>query len=397
MSGHDHPQEVRFIHQSMNLEHALHQEDTSALEAYLNPSLGSYSEKDLEGALAALQGRLRQMGLPPLGDLYRPDTENLKTTLRCLSELLNRVVLSQDKGGASVARLTKLNADYKILQTQLEKVNAKKKVADQEIQMLGTKVKKLENEMAEKKKAYDNRLAEFEAEKSTWDNKYKQFGNELRKKDNVIKKYTEMLENPLSKDTRAINGVEVIGDLTRPGSKFYGPNEPYSEFMSFCNDTTRDQFNSLRKENDHMREQLSEINQMMGEIIKVRKAVVERRLYDQEGQENKVMVQIRQELLNLRESDLEVSGLQAIKENMKRFRDYMDKIDSANFGIPLEKAYQFSPEADIDEIKNIKKLKDLISRQQLTRKLQIRRQHPGPVDPKGHLEGCLCGRPDLQD
>jgi hypothetical protein len=348
----------------MNLEHALHEEDTAALEAYLNPSLGGYSEKDLESGFTALQARLRQMGLPVLGDLNRPDTENLKVTLRCVSELINRVVLSQDKGGASVARLTKLNADYKILQTQLEKVNARKKVADQEIQMLGGKVKKLENEMAEKKKIYANKLAEFEAEKSTWDNKYKQFGNELRKKDNLIKKYTDMLDTPHSKDpkdSRVINGVEIIGDLSRPGNKFYGPNEPYAEFMSFCNETTREQFNSLRKENDHMRDQLAEINQMMDEIIKVRKAVVERRLFDQDGQENKVMVQIRQELLNLRENDLEVTGLRAIKENMRRFRDYMDKIDSVNLGVPIEKAYQFSPDADIDEIKNIKKLKDLIS------------------------------------
>lgn len=349
----------------MNLEHTLHEEDASVLEAYLNPSLGSYSEKDLEGAFTALQAKLKQMNLPPLGDLHRPDTENLKITLRCLSELLNRVVLSQDKGGANVARLNKLTADYKILQTQLEKVNAKKKVGEQEIQMITSKVKKLENDIAEKKKNYANKLAEFEAEKSTWDNKYKQFGNELRKKDNVIKKYTEMVENPIPKDSRVINGIETIGDLSKPGNKFYSSNEPHAEFISFCNETTRDQFNALRKENEHMREQLTEINQMMEEIIKVRKAVVERRLYDNDGQENKVMVQIRQELLNLREGDLEVTGLQAIKENMRRFRDYMDKVDSATFGLPLDKAYQFSPDSDIDEIKNIKKLKDLISTRSL--------------------------------
>lgn len=158
--------------------------------------------------------------------------------------------------------------------------------------------------------------------------------------------------------------------------------------MNFCNETTREQFNALRKENDSMREQLNELNMMMDEIVKVRKAVVERKLLDSDPQDNKVMIQIKQELLNLKEGDLEISSLKAMKENMRRFRDFMDKIDSLNFNMQLDKAYQFSPESDIDEIKNIKKLKDLISRLLANkRKLQVRSQHSGPANPESYLEG----------
>lgn len=142
-----------------------------------------------------------------------------------LSELLNRVILNQDKGGAANAKLSKLTSDYKILQTQLEKVNNKKKISDQEITSLNAKIKSLENELGEKKKAYAHKLAEFEAEKSTWENKYKQFGNELRKKDNVIKKYSEISDSAPPKDARVVNSVEITGEIAKHASKLYGPNE----------------------------------------------------------------------------------------------------------------------------------------------------------------------------
>ena len=53
---------------------------------------------------------------------------------------------------------------------------------------------------------------------------------------------------------------------------------------------------------------------------------------------------------------------------------------------PIGKSYHYEPEADIDEIKNLKRLKDLISRKRLTRKLQVRGQHAGPAAAKSHLE-----------
>lgn len=133
--------------------------------------------------------------------------------------------------------------------------------------------------------------------------------------------------------------------------------------MSFCQKTTRDQFEALRKENDSMREQLAEMNQMMEDIVKVRKAVIERKLVEMEAPEEQgVIVQIRQELLNLKDADMEASSLTTLRENMRRFKDFMERVDSVSFNTPLGKGYQFEPDADIDEIKNLKRLKDLISR-----------------------------------
>ena len=51
------------------------------------------------------------------------------------------------------------------------------------------------------------------------------------------------------------------------------------------------------------------------------------------------MVQIKNELLNLKEADLESSSLAVLKDNMRIFKDFIDKVDSVNFGLPLDKAY----------------------------------------------------------
>ena len=40
----------------------------------------------------------------------------------------------------------------------------------------------------------------------------------------------------------------------------------------------------------------------------------------------------------------------------------MDKVDSHKFKMPIDQAYQFEADADIDEIKNVSKLKDLLSK-----------------------------------
>lgn len=138
--------------------------------------------------------------------------------------------------------------------------------------------------------------------------------------------------------------------------------------MSFCQASTRDQFETLRQENDNMRQQLADLNQMMDDIVRVRKSVMDKKLveFEASSEDNTgVIGHIKKELLNLRNSDLELSSITLLRDNMRKFKDFMDKVDSLNFGMPVDNgnSFQFNPEAtEIDEVKNIKKLKDLISK-----------------------------------
>lgn len=51
-----------------------------------------------------------------------------------------------------------------------------------------------------------------------------------------------------------------------------------------------------------------------------------------------------------------------VKENVQRFKRFMDKVDSHKFKLPIDQAYQFEADADVDEIKNMGKLKDMLSK-----------------------------------
>lgn len=146
--------------------------------------------------------------------------------LNSLSELVTRLIMTQDSKGANNARTNKLVTDNKNLQSHVDKLTSKKRAGDQELLNLQARVKKLEGELADRKKNFASKQSEFEAEKSTWENKYKQFNNELRKKDNVLKKYSELSSTGALKDAHVVNSVEVVGELNKSNqNKFYGANE----------------------------------------------------------------------------------------------------------------------------------------------------------------------------
>jgi hypothetical protein len=348
----------------MEIEQMLNNDDLvgdNPLEAYLNPSgMGSYSETDLVAAFSGIQSKLRNLGVAPAGDIFRTDIENAKLTVRCLNDMINRLMLQQDNKGISTQKVSKLELEIKNLKTQLEKSNAKKRVLEGENTSLNARVKKLENELADRKKVFQTKEKEFENEKAIWDNKYKQWSNENKKKDNIIAKLSSM-NTSQGKETTVVNSLEVIGEVTRPGPRFYGSADAYAEFMSFCNDATREEFMTLKRENDAMREQLTELNQMMTEIVRVRKSIIEAKVQDtEESGSSSILTSIRQELLSLKEGDMEQVSLTILRENMKRFREFIDKVDSTVLGFPVDKAYQFNSDADIDEIKAVKRLKDLL-------------------------------------
>jgi DNA repair exonuclease SbcCD ATPase subunit len=164
------------------------------------------------------------MGITPVGDLFRADIDSIRATIKSVSELISKIVLGQDAKGSSTAKVNKLQNDLKLQSAQLEKIVTKKRAAEQEVASLTAKNKRLESELAERKKTFATKQTEFENEKATWENKYKLFNNELKKKDNVIKKYSE-ISGASTKDGNVINNLEVVGEFTKPDSKFYGSSE----------------------------------------------------------------------------------------------------------------------------------------------------------------------------
>lgn len=62
-------------------------EEENTLESYLLPAnntggIGAYTENDLRNSVQSLQGRLRSMGISPIGDLFRADLDSIRATMK---------------------------------------------------------------------------------------------------------------------------------------------------------------------------------------------------------------------------------------------------------------------------------------------------------------------------
>lgn len=70
--------------------------------------------------------------------------------------------------------------------------------------------------------------------------------------------------------------MEVTGEILRNGPSCY--TNATSDFLEMINSTDNSSFGKLKTENKEMRAALFDLQSMMSEIVKIRKAVIERSL-----------------------------------------------------------------------------------------------------------------------
>ena len=111
----------------------------------------------------------------------------------------------------------------------------------------------------------------------------------------------------------------------------------------------------------------ADLNQSIAELVKVRKAVFEKKAETKQMKvnENHFFTELRKEMFELDLSKLADFVLPELSCNVQKFRYLMDLIDSFNFNLDLKKSVEFDPveELEIEQIKTISNLKDTIRNQ----------------------------------
>ena len=257
--------------------------------------------------------------------------------------------------------LKRARIENKDLKSRIEKLGVRKRSMEDELQNLRASLKNEEAKLINMKKKFNQEKIELQRETANFGNKEKHFQAELRKKDNMIKSAQDRLSMLQSKQMASNNVSHIVigGDIDPPGSKFYGGS--HNDFQSLISQSEANTFDSLKKENDVMRNSLAELQSMMVEIVKIRKSVCERTLGNLEMSESQFLTDLKKELFNLQSDPMTTGTLVEMRSNIKKFRTFMDKLDSFKFSVPLNQAYKFKYDSDIDEIKNINKLKELLS------------------------------------
>lgn len=261
------------------------------------------------------------------------------------------------------------------LKNQMEKMAAMKKQMEANMQQMMVKIKGLESNLGEERKKAGGQKLDLAKEIKVWQAKEHQFVNELRKKELLLQSIQDRMRHVTEKENSHYfrNTLEMSQQLIKNGPNFYDGNAN-SEFTQLIGQNNQNIQAKLKSENRLMRESLHEIQNSMSEIMKTRTELLRVRFGDEgkgESDEAKMdtentgaqesgLVELRKELLSLRLEDGKTETINVVKENVLRFKKFMDKVDSHNFKIPCEKAFIFEADSDIDEIRNIGKLKDLL-------------------------------------
>lgn len=198
-------------------------------------------------------------------------------------------------------------------------------------------------------------------------NKEVQYQHELKNKDNTFKKLQDQLKRYTEKNITYKNGIEITNTLEVKGPVLFSGNSD-SDFTKLISNANEDVRNRLLAENEMLRESLAAIQRELGDILEQKKEIFFRRRKIELGEENREEYDFSQHnLLNLKKDLFEMpiqtvgkETLECLQENLKRFREYMTKLDVAHRDIDLE--FNFDNAAETEKIKCVKSLRALLSK-----------------------------------
>jgi len=259
-------------------------------------------------------------------------------------------------------KLSSFNNERAQLQNALEKKRMKGIQFEKEIKSLKKTISGLKDKIGNQRKIFEAKNAEFEREKLTFANKEKKFMNENRKKDakltNLRDKFIALQEKQKQGNAMILNKYEKIGNLSISDSS---KNSIYSsaqnDFMTLVAKTEDGSFLKIKNENEILRKALKELQGMMTEVVETRRQMIEKNLGECDfDEENENISRIKEELFNIKGIPLSTNTLIEVRENIKKFRQFMEDLDV----IKLKNINQESALGQISEKQSLEQYSDLI-------------------------------------
>ena len=217
--------------------------------------------------------------------------------------------------------------------------------------------------------------------------------HEIRGRDNNYKKLQDQLKKATDKNLIFRNNFEMTSTLESKGPILFSGNvgtlkeiksnlcfQSESEFTKMISSGYEEIRNRLLAENELLREALAQIQRELFDILEQKKELFFKRRRIELGDENRDEFDFAQtNLLNLKKELFEMptqsviimkktsltwtqvgkEAIDCLQENLRRFREYMTKIDVANRDLDVE--YNFDTPAEFEKIKCVKNMKNLLS------------------------------------
>ena len=229
------------------------------------------------------------------------------------------------------SKISKLMKERSVLTTKNDRLRQKATILEKEVKSYKGNVKKLEKKIQDQRKIVQSEKNEMEREKLMYANKEKKYQNEARKREKKVEMLKEKLISLQEKQKQGnavvMNKYEKKGTMDAKNSSGSIYTSAQTDFLELVANTDNKSFEKIKDENQILRTALRELQGMMKEVIKSRKEVIEKNLGDLELEEEDDVTSIREELFNLKGVPLTTGTLIEVRENIKKFRQFMEDLD----------------------------------------------------------------------
>lgn len=323
----------------------------------------------LRGEVVNLKNTLSAYGFPVIGDLFSTDPNEVEATLHSVTTLLTQRQKDIESRSEIFEKMSKFQNENSSLSSAFEKVSQQKKNLEYENSTLSNKLKLLEGRSREELEKYNKDREELLKDMGKLQSKETQYLHELRKKDMLYKTLQDTIKKShLDKGIAYRNSFEVSAPLESNGPNLFD-GKADSEFTSLITRNFDTLQEKLLQENEYYKDSLMAIHRELLEIVSVRKELFMKRRRIETGEENpddfelgKIQLfEFKRETLNLNLDPAGREAMECLRENITKFKEFMNKLDSITLNMNLDLQKPDSADLDIENIRCVRSMRNLLS------------------------------------
>ena len=294
---------------------------SDTLNEYLfSPHSETLSKAELLDNLNYLNDSLLAHGLPASGDLFNPDSSEIKKTIDCIYSLLQQRQKDLNFRSVISERVQKLESEKSMYQQRIETLAEEK---NQSFSELGKAQNKLNQELTKFKKEKEKIVSErddLRKEITKLVGKESKLCHEMKKKETASEKLKEQLRKALGdKDLLLQNNIDLVKPFHLNGPKLVTQSAE-EEFTQMIVRGYDDSQNSLLNENQELRSALETIQKELHVLMEERKEDIIR---NKQRIPNIDLIHVHPQIFHAPFVSVSEDLIETFVENIQRFKQFM--------------------------------------------------------------------------
>lgn len=325
--------------------------------------------QSLTNSIKHITSTLVSQGLQAPGNLFSNDIQEVSKTVNSIYALMQ----SRQRDASFRSDLIDKNRSLESERTKMaqanERLTTEKNNFEAEIAKLKNQTKSITVKNKEEKDKILAERDELKRENNKLTHKETQSQHELKKKDAAYAKLQEQLRKALGeKDIPVRNLVEMTSPLHTQGPVLFSKNGD-SEFSYLISRGYEENQNALLLENQELRSAFGLLQTELQDMMKQRREAFHKRYADELGEATPDFSEfqikpVKTEVFNLPFQGISENVIKTFQENMRVFREFMEKADEAALNVDGE------GEDELQKIKCVADLKELLKNYRILLKNQ---------------------------